>query len=87
MKKTWYEIFSGFTNPIFTKDDFNLYNEIAKEDLKFYGIHLKNNAKIFEKYRGEYPLRREFKAYKVWLKNGDDVTENVLKRFGFIVSK
>ena len=44
---------------------------------------LKNKTMSFEKYRGEYPLRREYPAYKVVLKNGNDKMLNVLSDFGF----
>jgi erythronate-4-phosphate dehydrogenase len=37
----------------------------------------------FEKQRGEYPLRREFPAYKVSLLNSSDNTGSLLEKIGF----
>jgi erythronate-4-phosphate dehydrogenase len=41
----------------------------------------------FEKQRGDYPLRREFPAYRVRLKQGGTEVCNKLKEFGFKVEK
>lgn len=48
VKETWFEIFSKFTNPIFTKKDFQLYKKLAVKDLKFYGKYVERCARILD---------------------------------------
>jgi erythronate-4-phosphate dehydrogenase len=40
----------------------------------------------FEKIRGEYPIRREFKAYKLKLINAGQALRNTCRKFGFQIS-
>lgn len=47
---------------------------------------LKANPEVFEKYRGEYPLRREYQAYKVYLENATDEMNSLLLKYGFILA-
>jgi erythronate-4-phosphate dehydrogenase len=53
------------------------YN-ISEDDLR-----LRFSPTDFERHRGEYPLRREFQAYKVNLMNGNKATTGLLKKLGF----
>lgn len=49
MKKlTWYEVFQTFMEPIFSKEEYDMYLEIAKEDLGFYGPYIKSRARIID---------------------------------------
>lgn len=48
---------------------------------------LRNSLSTFEKQRGHYPLRREFYAYTIHLKNADLKTSRNLKGLGFIVKE
>jgi erythronate-4-phosphate dehydrogenase len=57
----------------------NSYN-IEKDDIK-----LRLAPADFEKQRGDYPLRREFPAYRVRLKQGGKEVRNKLKELGFRV--
>lgn len=40
----------------------------------------------FEKHRGNYPLRREFKAYQLSISNLSDANRRILMRMGFNIS-
>ena len=51
---------------------------IKEDDLR-----LRMRTDEFEKQRGNYPIRREFKAYNVELFRGTDIHVNVVKQFGF----
>jgi erythronate-4-phosphate dehydrogenase len=53
------------------------YN-ITEDDLK-----LRFSPSDFEKLRGEYPVRREFTAYKVNLTNSNKQVAKLLKNLGF----
>lgn len=46
---------------------------------------LRNNPSEFEKQRGDYPPRREFKAYTLNLVNGDDALKRTCRKLGFKV--
>ncbi|MFW5657693.1 MAG: 4-phosphoerythronate dehydrogenase PdxB [Bacteroidota bacterium] len=48
---------------------------------------LRNSPATFEQQRGNYPLRREFPAYVVWLQNGNQKMVDTLKKIGFRVNK
>ena len=48
--------------------------------------NLRANPNYFEKIRGDYPLRREFQAYQVNLKNGRQSLIESLIKLGFIVN-
>lgn len=43
------------------------------------------NPSDFESLRGDYPLRREFQAFTVHLKNGESDIKRIIKELGFIV--
>jgi len=44
---------------------------------------LKNSPGDFELQRGNYPLRREFQAYTIELKNGNPDLKIALRKIGF----
>lgn len=44
---------------------------------------LRNNPESFEQQRGSYPVRREFGAYKIRLKNASDFIKKNLNKIGF----
>ena len=46
---------------------------------------LREAPELFEKQRGDYPLRREFNAYTVIPDNGSAEINRILRRFGFNV--
>jgi erythronate-4-phosphate dehydrogenase len=56
---------------------FNTYN-IDEDNIK-----LRFSPADFEKHRGDYPLRREFKAYKVTLEGGTKRVGKLLEGLGF----
>ena len=41
---------------------------------------------LFEKLRGDYPVRREFDSYQIKEKNVKETTLKKLKNLGFIIS-
>jgi erythronate-4-phosphate dehydrogenase len=56
----------------------NLTYNIDEDNLK-----LRRSPSDFEKQRGDYPLRREFTAYSVELKNGSERVQKILADLGF----
>jgi erythronate-4-phosphate dehydrogenase len=46
---------------------------------------LRENPADFEKQRGEYPPRREFKAYTLLLENGENEIKRICRKIGFKV--
>lgn len=52
--------------------------KISEDDAR-----LRSSVATFEKQRGDYPLRREFKAYKIKLTEKNDDLEKRIKRVGF----
>jgi erythronate-4-phosphate dehydrogenase len=52
-------------------------------DVREDSLRLKVSRKTFEKQRGDYPLRREFHAYTVSLKNENSQTRKMLTDLGF----
>jgi erythronate-4-phosphate dehydrogenase len=46
---------------------------------------LKKSPNTFEAQRGNYPLRREFHAYEVYLKNTKSNISQLLNNLGFII--
>ena len=52
--------------------------DIGDDDSK-----LRSNPADFEKYRGEYPLRREFPSYTVNLNGGNKRVQKILQEMGF----
>jgi erythronate-4-phosphate dehydrogenase len=67
------------TGQVLTEAVSHTYNIKSDSD------RLKGQMEQFEKFRGEYPLRREYVAYEVDLVNGNDEFKKVLEKFGFIV--
>ncbi|MEI7726227.1 MAG: 4-phosphoerythronate dehydrogenase [Bacteroidota bacterium] len=54
--------------------------DVAGDDFRF-----RSNPGDFEKQRGQYPVRREFPAYKIILLNGNSRAREILEAMGFIV--
>ncbi len=46
---------------------------------------LKNSPGLFEKLRGDYPVRREFDSYCIKAKNIESKTLEKLKALGFAI--
>jgi erythronate-4-phosphate dehydrogenase len=64
------------------------YSILAEAVLSTYDIGndneaLRENPHLFEKLRGDYPVRREFDSYTVATKNIDNETLDKLKKLGF----
>ncbi|TAL66428.1 MAG: DUF3410 domain-containing protein, partial [Bacteroidetes bacterium] len=59
---------------------FHTYN-IEEDDIK-----LRFSPSDFEKYRGDYPIRREFTSYTLRLKSCPGKSRQILKDMGFRVS-
>ena len=61
---------------------------IGEAILKTYNVladdkRLRDSVNTFEQQRGNYPLRREFPAYEIELKNSDQRLEHTLRKLGF----
>lgn len=56
---------------------------VATYPIKEDDLRLRMRIKEFEKQRGAYPIRREFKAFDVILKNARPEHANELSKFGF----
>jgi erythronate-4-phosphate dehydrogenase len=54
-------------------------------DVQLDDQRLRGNPADFERQRGEYPPRREFKAYTLHLENGDHDIKRICRRMGFKV--
>ena len=67
----------GKTNQEVINNAIQATYKIENDDLT-----LRKSIGTFEQQRGDYPLRREFKAFKVYLTNDNNNTE-VLKQLGF----
>ncbi|WP_167609201.1 4-phosphoerythronate dehydrogenase PdxB [Maribellus sediminis] len=68
------------------------YSILAEAILSTYDIELDDDAlkespHLFEKLRGDYPVRREFDSYTLKLENVKEETVEKLKLLGFKVSK
>ena len=64
------------------------YSILAEAVLSTYDIEsddeaLRQDPEIFEKLRGDYPVRREFDSFTVVSKNIQKETEEKLKKIGF----
>ena len=64
------------------------YSILAEAVLSTYDIEtddeaLRENPQLFEKLRGDYPVRREFDSYTISAKNIENETLNKLKKIGF----
>jgi erythronate-4-phosphate dehydrogenase len=64
---------------------------IARAVLATYDIladdrRLRNSPGTFEQQRADYPVRREFDAYRVRLRNANEQTASVLGTLGFTVT-
>ena len=71
-------------------DGWNLSNEeiLAKAILATYDIRtddrvLRKNPELFEKLRGDYPIRREYPVYTIHTKNVNQQTLEILNELGF----
>jgi erythronate-4-phosphate dehydrogenase len=67
------------------------YSVLAEAILSTYDIEtdddaLKESPNLFEKLRGDYPIRREFDSYTIKLKNMPEETVKKLQRLGFKTS-
>ena len=51
---------------------------ILEDDLRF-----RMNPEKFEKLRGSYPLRREFEAFHIKIKNGSSILKQKMNKIGF----
>jgi erythronate-4-phosphate dehydrogenase len=79
-------------NPVFEidGDQRREYSILAEAVLTTYDIEsdddaLRNNPGLFEKLRGDYPVRREFKTYTIKAKHIKKQTLDKLKKLGFKV--
>ena len=68
------------------------YSILAEAVLSTYDIEndddaLKDTPHLFEKLRGDYPVRREFDTYTLKLKNVSEETESKLRELGFRIEK
>ena len=75
-------------------DGCNLSNEeiLAKAVLSTYDIRnddaaLRKNPELFEKLRGDYPIRREYPVYSIHSKNVNQQTIEILKTLGFKIEQ
>jgi erythronate-4-phosphate dehydrogenase len=64
------------------------YSVLAEAVLSTYTIEdddeaLRSNPQLFEKLRGDYPVRREFATFTVKVKNVNEETVNKLGNMGF----
>lgn len=48
---------------------------------------LRNNPALFEKLRGDYPVRREFTAFSLRLKGGTEEESAILEKMGFKIAR
>ena len=78
--------------PLVVIDGKDLMDEqiIAQAILHTYDIRqddriLRANPSDFEKQRGDYPVRREFPAYTIQLKNAGERVAEILREIGFVV--
>lgn len=78
--------------PLVVIDGKDLTDEqiIAQAILHTYDIRqddriLRANPSDFEKQRGDYPVRREFPAYTIQLKNAGERVAEILREIGFVV--
>jgi len=77
-------------NTIIELEGFNLSNVeiLSKAVLSTYNIRnddaaLRKNPELFEKLRGDYPIRREYPVYTIYTKNVNEQTLEILKALGF----
>jgi len=75
-------------------DGWNLSNEeiLANAVLSTYDIRnddtaLRKNPELFEKLRGDYPIRREYPVYSIHSKNVNQQTLEILKTLGFKIEQ
>jgi erythronate-4-phosphate dehydrogenase len=79
-------------NPLVTIDCSGIGHEevlkraiLATYDAGIDDRRLRDDPAGFEKQRGSYPPRREFKAYTLKLINGDNDLKRICRRLGFKV--
>ena len=68
------------------------YSILAEAILSTYDIetdddNLKESPHLFEKFRGDYPVRREFDSYTVKVRNVPETTVDKLKLLGFMLQQ
>lgn len=80
-------------NPVFEIDGSELSEQeiISKAILHTYDIRkddadFRKNTVLFEKLRGDYPVRREFPAFTIRLINSEEKTAESLKQLGFKIN-
>jgi erythronate-4-phosphate dehydrogenase len=56
--------------------------DISRDD-----FHLRHDPSSFENYRSEYPLRREWNAFTLRLRDSDSALRSRLKKLGFVLKK
>ncbi len=69
---------SGKTKAEVLKEALRLTYDISEDDSR-----LRNSPELFEKLRGDYPLRREYTAYGLRLHNADEELRRSLETIGF----
>jgi erythronate-4-phosphate dehydrogenase len=58
---------------------------LATYDIRTDDAALRKNPELFEKLRGDYPVRREFPVYIINAKNVEEGTLEVMKKLGFTI--
>jgi len=56
---------------------------LATYDIRTDDAAFRNNTALFEKLRGDYPVRREYPVFTLRVKNVDDYTLTKLRKLGF----
>jgi len=84
-------------DPMNTKIRINFYGLTREEIISRAVLHtyriteddtkLREEISGFEKQRGSYPLRREFKAYNLAIEHADPETKRICRKLGFNVKK
>jgi erythronate-4-phosphate dehydrogenase len=58
---------------------------LASYNISLDDLILRNHPEQFEKFRNNYPVRREFEAYTLHLKNAGDEVKKSLSKLGFVI--
>jgi erythronate-4-phosphate dehydrogenase len=69
-----------------TKEEVLLEAIRATYDIEADDSRLRKSVETFETQRGNYPVRREFFAYRIQAANASDATTDALKSLGFQLS-
>lgn len=56
---------------------------LATYDIRTDDVSLRRNPELFEMFRGNYPVRREYPVYTLKMKNVNKRTKDILELFGF----